>query len=110
MLVDNRDVFFVWWLGSGETKMKQESFLESSSDSSDSNSALGGEDGSSDVSDLDKFEEACEEFGKSTAGVDTVVIDRHLAGNKSDDVSRLSLEGELWHGAFSGTFGRQCPL
>ena len=51
--------------------------------------------GSSDVSDLDKFEEACEEFGKLTAGVDTMVLDRHLAGNKSDDVPGLSLEGGL---------------
>ena len=41
---------------------------------------------SSDVSDLDKFEEAYEEFGKLTAGVDTMALDRHLAGNKSDDV------------------------
>ena len=47
------------------------------------------------MSDLDKFEEAYEEFGKLTAGVDTMAFDRHLAGNKSDDVPGLSLEGGL---------------
>ena len=75
--------------------MKQESSPESSSDSSDSNSDFSSEDGSSDVSDLDKFKEAYEEFGKLTAGVDTMALDRHLAGNKSDDVPGLSLEGGL---------------
>ena len=82
-------------VATGDTKMKQESSPESSSDSSDSNSDFSSEDGSSDVSDLDKFEEAYEEFGKLTAGVDTKVLERHLAGNKSDDVPGLSLEGGL---------------
>ena len=72
-------------VATGDTKMKQESSPESSCDSSDSNSDFSSEDGSSDVSDLDKFEEAYEEFGKLTAGVDTMALDRHLAGNKSDD-------------------------
>ena len=45
-------------------KMERESSPESSSDSSDSNSDFSSEDRSSDVSDLDKFEEACEEFGE----------------------------------------------
>ena len=82
-------------VATGDTKMKQESSPESSSDSSDSNSDFSSEDGSSDVSDLDKFEEAYEEFGKLTAGVDPKVLERHLAGNKSDDVPGLSLEGGL---------------
>ena len=42
------------------------------------------EDGSSDVSDLDKFEEAYKEFGGLTAGVDDVDFDRIVAGNTND--------------------------
>ena len=80
---------------SGDAKAKQESSTESNSDSSASNSDFSSEDGSSDVSDLDKFEEAYEEFGKLTEGVDALALDRNLAGNKSDDVPGLSLAGGL---------------
>ena len=51
------------------------------------------EDGSSDVSDLDKFEEVYAEFGKLTEGVDPKALDRHLAGHTSDDVAGLPLAG-----------------
>ena len=56
---------------------------------SGSNSDFSSEDGSSDESDLDKFEEAFAEFGKLTEGV----FDRVLAGNSSDDVPGLALDG-----------------
>ena len=49
----------------GDVKMDRESSPESCSDSSDSNSDFSSEDGSSDVLDLDKFEEAYEEFVKT---------------------------------------------
>ena len=81
--------------GTGDVKMERESSPESSSDSSDSNSDVSSEDGFSDVSDLDKFEEAYEEFGKLTAGVDPKVLERHMAGHTSDDVPGLSLAGGL---------------
>ena len=82
-------------MASGDAKAKQESSTESNSDSSDSNSDFSSEDGSSDVSDLDKFEEAYHEFGRLTEGVDVLDLDRNLAGNKSDDVAGLLLEGGL---------------
>ena len=49
----------------------------------------------SDVSDLDKFEEAYHEFGRLTEEVDVLDFDRNLAGNMSDDVPGLSLDGGL---------------
>ena len=52
-----------------------------------SNSDFSSEDGSSDVSDLDKFEEAYEKFGKLTKGVGTDVpflyLVPHLPGRRS---------------------------
>ena len=78
-----------------DVKMDRESSPESCSDSLDSNSDFSSEEESSDVSDLDKFEEACEEFGKLTKGVDPKVLDRHLSGHTSDDVAGLPLAGGL---------------
>ena len=46
----------------GDVNVDKESSPVSGSDSSDSNSDFSSEDGSSDVSDLDKFEEAFKEF------------------------------------------------
>ena len=46
-----------------------------------------------DVSDLDKFEETFQEFGKLTAGVDPASLDRQPAGHTNDDVAGLSLKG-----------------
>ena len=45
------------------------------------------------ASDLNKFEKAFNEFGRSTEGVDVLDFDRNLAGNTSDDVAGLPLEG-----------------
>ena len=82
-------------MASGEAKAEKESSTESNSDSSASNSDFSSEDGSSDVSDLDKFEEAYKELGGLTAGVDDVDFDRIVAGNTNDDVPGLVLEGGL---------------
>ena len=49
------------------------------------------------MSDLDKFEEAYEEFGKLTKGVDSKVLDRHLSGHTSDNVAGLLLAGGFTH-------------
>ena len=81
-------------MASSDAKVEQESSTESDSDSSASNSDFSS-DGSSDASDLDKFEEAFAEFGKLTEGVDALDFDRNLAGNTSDDVPGLPLEGGL---------------
>ena len=79
-------------MAGGEAKAVKESSDESNSDSSASNSHFSSEDGSSDVSDLDKFHK---EFGGLTAGVDEVDFDRIVAGNTNDDVPGLVLEGGL---------------
>ena len=47
------------------------------------------------MSDLDKFEEAYEEFGKLTEGVGPKVLERHMSGHTSDDVAGLPLAGGL---------------
>ena len=44
---------------------------------------------------MDKFEEAFAEFGKLTDGVGALDLDRNIAGNTSDDVPGLPLEGGL---------------
>ena len=80
-------------MASSDAKAEQESSTESDSDSSASNSDFSSEDGSSDASDLDKFEEAFDEFGRLTEGVDALDFDRNPAGNTSDDVPGLPLEG-----------------
>ena len=82
-------------MASGATKAELESSTESNSDSSASNSDFSSEDGSSDVSDLDKFEEAYKEFGGLTEGVDVLDFDRNVAGNTNDDVPGLVLDGGL---------------
>ena len=82
-------------MATGDSNANQDSSAESDSDSSDSNSDFSSEDGSSDVSDLDKFEEAYQEFGKLTEGVNTLALTRNLAGDKSDDVPGLPLVGGL---------------
>ena len=47
------------------------------------------------MSDLDKFEEAYEELGKLTEGVDPKALERHMSGHTSDDVPGLPLAGGL---------------
>ena len=78
---------------SGDAKVELESPTESDSDSSATNSDFSSEDGSSDASDLDKFEEAFAEFGKLTEGVDAIEFERCLAGSTSDDVPGFPLDG-----------------
>ena len=82
-------------MATGDSNANQDSPAESDSDSSDSNSDFSSEDGSSDVSDLDKFEEAYHEFGKLTPGDNTLALTRNTAGDKSDDVPGLPLVGGL---------------
>ena len=76
-------------MASSDAKVEQESSTESDSDSSASNSDFSSEGGSSNASDLDKFDEAFAEFGKLTEGVDAIEFDRNLAGNTSNDVPSL---------------------
>ena len=80
---------------SDEAKGGKESSDEFDSDSSGSNSDFSSEDGSSEASDLDKFEEAYKEFSRLTEGVDEVALDRIVSGNTNDDVPGLLLEGGL---------------
>ena len=63
------------------------------SSSSASNSDISSEDGSSEESDLDKFEEAFGEFGELARGLDNIDSERGWVGSTSDDVPGLSLEG-----------------
>ena len=72
-------------MGNDEAKGEKESSDEVDSDSSGSNSDFSSEDGSSEASDLDKFEEAYKEFSRLTAGVDEVALDRIVSGNTNDD-------------------------
>ena len=55
---------------------EQGSSDEEDSDSSGSNSDFSSEDDASDVSDLDKFEEAYTDFSGLTAGVDPLALER----------------------------------
>ena len=61
--------------------------------SSGSNSDVSSEDDSSDVSDLDKFEEACADFGALTAGVDPRTLERDCSGHTNEEVPGLDLPG-----------------
>ena len=64
-------------------------------DSSGSNSDVSSEDDTSDVSDLDKFEEAYSDFGALTAGVDPRTLERDCSGHTNEDVPGLDLPGQL---------------
>ena len=63
-------------VGSGDVKVEPDSSDESDSSSSASNSDFSSEDGSSQESDLDRFEEAFAEFGKLAQGLDDIEFDR----------------------------------
>ena len=80
-------------VGSGDVKVEPDSSAESESSSSASNSDFSSEDGSSEESDLDKFEEAFDEFGKLTHGLDDIDNERGLVGTTSDDVPGIPLNG-----------------
>ena len=66
---------------------------EEDSDSSGSNSDVSSEDDTSDVSDLDKFEEAYADFGALTAGVDPRTLERDCSGHTNEEVPGLDLPG-----------------
>ena len=78
-----------------EAKSEKESSEEADSDGSGSNSDFSSDDDSSEVSDLDKFEEAYTEFRGLTAGVDAAALERVVSGNTNDDVPGLVLQGGL---------------
>ena len=79
----------------GEGKSEKESSEEEDSDSSGSNSDFSSDDDTSEVSDLDKFEEAYKEFRGLTDGVDPSAFERVGTGNSNDDVPGLELPGGL---------------
>ena len=81
-------------IAKGEEKSDQESSEGEDSDSSGSNSDFSSDDDTSEVSDLDKFEEAYKEFRDLTAGVDPSAFERVGAGNSNDDVP-VDLPGGL---------------
>ena len=59
--------------------------------SSGSNSDVSSQDDSSDVSDLEKFDEACTDFSALTKGVDPQTLERDGSGNPNDEVQYLVL-------------------
>ena len=83
------------WVPAEPPAKRAKSSEEADSDSSGSNSDVSSEDDSSEVSDLDKFEEAYTEFRRFTAGVDATALDRIVSGNTNDDVPGLVLPGGL---------------
>ena len=59
---------------------------EEASDSSGSNSDVSSQDDSSDVSDLEKFDEAYTDFSALTDGVDPQTLERDGSGHPNDEV------------------------
>ena len=80
-------------VGSGDVKVEPDSSAESESSSSASNSDISSKDGSSEESDLDKFEEAFAEFGKLSRGLDDIDSERGLVGTTREDVPGMPLNG-----------------
>ena len=68
---------------------------EEASDSSGSNSDVSSQDDSSDVSDLEKFEEAYTDFGALTDGVDPQTLERDGSGHPNDEVPGIDLPGGM---------------
>ena len=63
------------------------------SDSSGSNSDVSSQDDSSNVSDLEKFEEAFADFGALTDEVDPRTLERNCSGHSNEEVPGLDLSG-----------------
>ena len=57
--------------------------------------AKGSSDDSSDVSDLEKFEEAYTDFGALTDGVDPQTLERDGSGHPNDEVPGIDLPGGM---------------
>ena len=68
---------------------------EEDSDSSGSNSDVSSQDDSSDVSDLEKFDEAYTDFGALTKGVDPRTLERDGSANPNEDVPGIDLPGGM---------------
>ena len=68
---------------------------EEDSDSSGSNSDVSSQDDSSDVSDLEKFDEAYTDFSALTKGVDPQTLERDGSGNPNDEVPGIDLPGGM---------------
>ena len=68
---------------------------EEASDSSGSNSDVSSQDDSSDVSDLEKFDEAYTDFSALTDGVDPQTLERHGSGHPNDEVPGIDLPGGM---------------
>ena len=69
--------------------------VDGDSDSSGSNSDVSSDDASSEISDIEQFDEAYDEFGKFTRGVDPDVFERGGPGHTHDDVAGLDVDGGL---------------
>ena len=68
---------------------------EEDSDSSGSNSDVSSQDDSSDVSDLEKFDEAYTDFGALTKGVDPRTLERDGSANPNEEVPGIDLPGGM---------------
>ena len=68
---------------------------EEDSDSSGSNSDVSSQDDSSDVSDLEKFDEAYTDFSALTNGVDPQTLERDGSGHPNDEVPGIDLPGGM---------------
>ena len=66
---------------------------EEDSDSSGSNSDVSSQDDSSDVSDLEKFDEAYTDFSALTKGVDPRTLERDGSANPNEEVPGIDLAG-----------------
>ena len=64
---------------------------EEDSDSSGSNSDVSSQDDSSDVSDLEKFDEAYTDFGALTQDVDPRTLERDGSTNQNEEVPGIDL-------------------
>ena len=80
-------------VGSEDVKVEPDSFAESKSSSSGSNSDISSKNGSSEESDLDKFEKAFNEFEKPSRGLDDIDSEWGWIDTTSDDVPGLPLHG-----------------
>ena len=68
---------------------------EEDSDSSGSNSDVSSQDDSSDVSDLEKFDEAYTDFGALTQDVDPRTLERDGSTNQNEEVPGIDLPGGM---------------
>ena len=68
---------------------------EEASDSSGSNSDVSSQDDSSDVSDLEKLDEAYTDFSALTDGVDPQTLERDGSGHPNDETPGIDLPGGM---------------